>query len=114
MTRHPKFQALLTCLADAAQQRDSWHAIVFARTREAVRTLAALLQGRPELPGMQVSGREGGLVSNARIDELSRLHACRSAYTGGLHRHIVVHSPHACCSKHSFLCLHSLPSRCTR
>ena len=57
MTRHPKFQALLTCLAEAAQQRDSWHAIVFARTREAVRTLAALLQARLELPGMQVGGR---------------------------------------------------------
>ncbi|PRW32572.1 type III restriction enzyme [Chlorella sorokiniana] len=66
MTRHPKFQALLTCLAEAAEQRDSWHAIVFARTREAVRTLAALLQGRPELAGMQVHalmGHGGGAAA---------------------------------------------------
>lgn len=63
MTRHPKFQALLKCLAEASQERDSWHAIVFARTREAVRTLAALLQGRAELPGLQVgrARRQGGL-----------------------------------------------------
>ncbi|KAI7838087.1 hypothetical protein COHA_008096 [Chlorella ohadii] len=47
----------------SAEGRDSWHAIVFARTREAVRTLAALLQGLPELPGMQVHvlmGHGGG------------------------------------------------------
>lgn len=37
---------------------------MFARTREAVRTLAALLQGLPELPGMQVGGWVGHVSSS--------------------------------------------------
>lgn len=60
MSRHPKFQALLECLAGAAEGRDSWHAIVFCRTREATRTLAALLQAQPELQGVQVGGWGSG------------------------------------------------------
>jgi hypothetical protein len=55
LSRHPKFAALKDLLLSYTDQ-DSFHGIVFARTREAVRSLTSLIQASPELQFLEVSG----------------------------------------------------------
>ncbi|KAI7843234.1 hypothetical protein COHA_003068 [Chlorella ohadii] len=50
--RHPKFRALAEFLRHYGAQQ-SFHGILFARTREAVRSLTQLLRTVPELEGVQ-------------------------------------------------------------
>jgi hypothetical protein len=61
LTRHPKFAALRSLLLEHSSRTD-FHGIVFARTREAVRSLTRLLAACPDLRWLEASawGRRGG------------------------------------------------------
>ncbi|KAL4856329.1 Endoribonuclease Dicer 1 [Chlorella vulgaris] len=53
LSRHPNFAALKDLLLSYTDQ-GSFHGIVFARTREAVRSLTSLIQASPELQFLEV------------------------------------------------------------
>lgn len=61
-SRHPKFLELSRFLLRYAEA-PSFHGIVFARTRETVRSLASLVQASPDLEFVQVGAGAQGLES---------------------------------------------------
>jgi hypothetical protein len=71
LTRHPKFAALRSLLLEHSSRTD-FHGIVFARTREAVRSLTRLLAACPDLRWLEASawGRRGGGLGAARCSRL--------------------------------------------
>lgn len=56
LSRHPKFRALAEFL-QRYRDRPAFHGILFARTREAVRSLARLLRASPDLQFVEVRWR---------------------------------------------------------
>jgi hypothetical protein len=83
--RHPKFVELKRQLA-AYADRDSFHGMIFARTRGAVRSLVESIKACPELDFLEVCTRVRGVASVICIfvasGMLKRPHLCQGICQG--------------------------------
>lgn len=78
LSKHPKFVALTNVLAEKAQL-PAFHGIVFARTREAVRSLARLIAACPDLKDVEVrqqASAEQGRGSKGSVLGAAKVRAC--------------------------------------